>query len=395
LNGGEITARDKIRLLILATHPIQYQAPLFRRLATSEVIDACVVFLTDFGVAPSFDSGFARKVAFDIPLTEGYEHRFLSTGGDKLGRYYLPPRHEWSRIKWPEFDVVLPPGYASLATWIACIAATRHNVPYLMRGETRIETDTRRPIWRRWAKRQVLGPLLRRAGACLSIGTSNEAFYRSYGVSDSRIVRAPYSVDNDFFAVQGAKGRVDRATMLTSLGLVPELPTLCFAAKLQPHKRPLDVVTAIHMMNTPANLIVIGDGPLRDPVAKSVAQCPRARLLGFVNQRAIGRWFGASDVIVLPSEFEPWGLVVNEAVAAGAVPVVSTEVGCAPDLVGPGGGAVFPVADVAALATALDSLVGDPAVLASARSVEAQVIARHSIEETARGFERAALLATG
>ena len=57
------------------------------------------------------------------------------------------------------------------------------------------------------------------------------------------------------------------------------------------------------------------------------------RCLGFVNQAELPGWYGCGDVLALPSGREPWGLVVNEGMACGLVPVVSEAVGCAADLV--------------------------------------------------------------
>jgi glycosyltransferase involved in cell wall biosynthesis len=383
-----------IRLLVVATHPIQYQAPLYRCLASSQVVDLSVVFLTDFGMTPSFDAGFDQYLAFDVPLTDGYDHTFLSTGCTRQqGRWSLPSSGLWSRLSRKHCDVVLIHGYASVASWATCLVATAHGTPYMLRGDTRWETDVARPGTRRWAKQRLLGLLLRRAGACVAIGSSNQHFYRSFGVAVERIVMAPFSVDTDRFASEGAAGRAERAGMLQAIGLDPVLPTLCFAGKLQPHKRPLDVLAALDRMTSPANLIVIGEGPLRAEVAKTAAGLSTVRVLGFLNQSAIGRWFGACDVIVLPSEVEAWGLVVNEAMAAGAVPVVSSAVGCGPDLVSSSGGVVYPVGDIAALADALDNLVADPRTLAMASATTRTVSEEHSLAATARGYEAAARVA--
>ena len=78
------------------------------------------------------------------------------------------------------------------------------------------------------------------------------------------------------------------------------------------------------------------------------------RALGFINQSEIAEWYGISDVFVLPSEREPWGLAVNEAMAGGAIPIVSDAVGCGDDLVTPDIGYIFPVGDIASLANAIE-----------------------------------------
>lgn len=88
------------------------------------------------------------------------------------------------------------------------------------------------------------------------------------------------------------------------------------------------------------------------------------RLLGFFNQSEMPEAYALADTLVLPSETETWGLVVNEALACGLPAVVSSGVGCAPDLIDPGvTGETYPMGDVDALATAMEralQLAEDP-----------------------------------
>ena len=82
------------------------------------------------------------------------------------------------------------------------------------------------------------------------------------------------------------------------------------------------------------------------------------RCLGFINQAEMPCWYGCGDILALPSDLEHWGLVVNEGMACGLIPVVSDAVGCGPDLVA-GIGEVFPAGDVDALADALGRVARD------------------------------------
>jgi glycosyltransferase involved in cell wall biosynthesis len=182
--------------------------------------------------------------------------------------------------------------------------------------------------------------------------------------------------------------------MLESLGMEPEILLVLFAAKLQPRKRPMDVVMAMDRLDRPANLVMIGDGPLRPAMESLALRRPWMRTLGFVNQKEIGEWYGAADLFVLPSEHEPWGLAVNEAMAAGAVPVVSDAVGCGPDLVTSEVGWVYPTGDIGALASAIaeGSQVGD---LTERRAAARRRSMEYGIAATARGVETAVAAVLG
>jgi glycosyltransferase involved in cell wall biosynthesis len=237
-------------------------------------------------------------------------------------------------------------------------------------------------------KHALVQPLVRHADACLAIGDANRRFYSAYGARSDRIFFAPYSVDSHRFSAAGTIGRGRRTSMLKSLGLAPESPVVLFAAKLQWWKRPADVVLAMDQLDHPANLIVIGDGPLRPEMEQLAARRPWMKTLGFVNQSEIAEWYGAADLFALPSSREPWGLAVNEAMAAGAVPIVSDAVGCAPDLVTPDLGWVYPTGDVDALARALADGC-QPGALSKRRAAAQQRAAEYGIATTSRGIEMA------
>src|SRR5215831_13263645 len=66
-----------VRLAVLASHPIQYQAPLFRALAARTEIDLRVLFCSTAGIEAYRDEGFGREVKWDIPLLGGYRSVFL------------------------------------------------------------------------------------------------------------------------------------------------------------------------------------------------------------------------------------------------------------------------------------------------------------------------------
>jgi glycosyltransferase involved in cell wall biosynthesis len=222
------------------------------------------------------------------------------------------------------------------------------------------------------------------AAGALPIGQLNAAFYDRYG--NIPHFRAPYSVDDARFRAASDAARSMRTERLTSLGLDPRRPTAIFSGKLTPRKRPLDAVQAIERRGGELNLLMLGDGPLREEVGRFEAQLP-VRCLGFVNQADIPGWYAAGDVLVLPSESEPWGLVVNEGMACGLVPVVTDAVGCAPDLV-QGVGEIVPVGNIDELAGALVRASQDAF---ARREMIRRRLECYTVTETARGYERAAL----
>ncbi len=378
------------RLGIVVTHPIQYQVPLYRYLAANSSVEPLVFYLSDHGLEESFDPGFGQPVKYDLPLLGGYEHRMVRnwSPAPAVGKPWgvinpaLP-----GLIRNSGLDALLVHGYSNISAWTAYMTAAACRIPYLLRGESRPD-QTELGIAKRMVKYGLVRPLVRHAGACLAIGEENRKFYLAYGADPERIFFSPYSVDTDYFARAGDEGRAKRDSMLKELDLNPQLPLVLFAAKLQPWKRPLDLVAAVDGCDAKVNLVFIGDGPLRKDLDELASSRPWMRIVGFVNQSEIGCWYGASDLFVLPSETEPWGLAVNEAMAAGSVPVVSDSVGCGPDLVTSDIGWVYKTGDVGSLAHAIEQGC-TPGVLEQRRLAARQRSIEYGIAATARGIEEA------
>jgi glycosyltransferase involved in cell wall biosynthesis len=126
----------------------------------------------------------------------------------------------------------------------------------------------------------------------------------------------------------------------------------------------MDLLEAFARANVPNSYLVFaGDGPERSALerrAKESGFADRVRFLGFLNQSQLPSAYCASDLFVLPSLFEPFGLVVNEAMLCGLPVAVSDRVGAKFDLVRPDeNGYVFPAGDVEGLAAILRQILPD------------------------------------
>ena len=291
---------------------------------------------------------------------------------------WLLPASRWLRRQ----DIVVVHGHADPDMLLAVAACRLLRVPYLLRGDSHAESTA--VGWRRIVRHLLATFVVRGAAGALPIGQLNAAFYDRYGHIPQ--YAAPYSVDNDRFRTMSDAARPSRMQRLESLGLDPQRPTVIFSGKLVPQKRPLDAVHAIAHSGGALNLVILGDGPLREEVRQYESHLP-VRCLGFVNQAELPGWYASGDVLVLPSDREPWGLVVNEGMACGLAPVVSDAVGCAADLVR-GVGEIVPVGDVEELAAALLRASND------AQASHDKILCRlacYALTETAKGYEQAAV----
>jgi len=344
-------------LVILTTHPIQYQVPIWKALAADGRMPFEVWYLTRHGVAPSRDAEFGQTFAWDIDMLSGYPHRFLDAAGDATPASFWRCRlHEPLREKLRAVGAkaLWIQGWQVLAYWQAVREARAAGMEVWLRGESNDLAPV--PAWKRAAKRPLLGWLFARVDRFLAIGSANRRLYRSYAVPEAKLYAAPYTVDNQRFARQAAALRGERAGLRRDFGIPDDAFCVLFCGKLIAKKRPQDLVGAAQQLRSSGrlpnvHLLFAGSGALECELRAlcETGAKPLASFAGFLNQSQISRAYAAADCMVLPSDFgETWGLVVNEAMASGLPCLVSDACGCAENLAGPG--CTFPARDVAALA---------------------------------------------
>ncbi len=393
----------RLRLAYVVSHPIQYQAPLLRRLVREPDIELTVLFGSDLSTRPYRDRGFGVEVAWDVPLLEGYNSRFLPalrdpgtvTATTPLSRSLL--RALRSPDGSPAFDAVWVHGYASLNALRAIVAARGLGIPVLLRAESWLG-DRPRGTARLWAKRGFLRLLRPLISVTLPIGTHNAGYWHTYFGRAVPQFQVPYAVDNAFFARRTAAERARIPELRAELGLDPHRPVILFASKLQPRKGAADLLEAYRRLcrkgalAAAPHLVFVGDGEERaqlERLAKN-AGLDGVRFAGFRNQTELPRFFALGDVFVLPSHHEPWGLIVNEAMAAGCPVVVSSAVGAAADLVSEGReGFVFPAGDIEALTGVLTRCLDGSTCLACMGKRAARRMEDWDFEADVRGLREA------
>jgi glycosyltransferase involved in cell wall biosynthesis len=395
--------KDKVRLAYLVSHPIQYQAPMLRRIAQEPDIDLTVFFGSDFSVRDYKDEGFGVGVKWDVPLLEGYRHEFLPVLRDNANPGAMSPLNYgiFSRLRGGKdaagFDVLWVHGYSSANAMQAMLAAKALGIPVLVRAEPWLgDRDRGGPTL--FAKQMFFKLLRGLLDGALPIGTLNAAYWRHYLGENFPLYRMPYAVDNHYFQSRCMEAREGRAALRKELKLDSARPVILFASKLQSRKRCADLLNAYRNLSPGPGrephpyLVIVGDGEERASLEKQAAKSglEGVRFCGFRNQSELPRFFDMASVFVLPSRHEPWGLIVNEVMNAGRAVVVSDDVGCQPDLVEDGiEGCVFPVGDVAALTEALRRVLATPETAEAMGRRALAKIQTWDFEEDVRGLRRA------
>jgi glycosyltransferase involved in cell wall biosynthesis len=395
--------KDKVRLAYLVSHPIQYQAPMLRRIAQESDIDLTVFFGSDFSVRDYKDAGFGVGVKWDVPLLDGYRHEFLPVLRDNSNPGTLSPLNYgiFSRLRGSKdvagFDVLWVHGYSSVNAMQAMLAAKALGIPVLVRAEPWLgDRDRSGPTLA--AKHLFFKALRGLLDGALPIGTLNAAYWLHYLGEDFPLHRMPYAVDNHYFQSRCEEAREGRAALRNELKLDPARPVILFASKLQSRKRCTDLLAAYKNLSQGPGvephpyLVIVGDGEERTALERQATESglEGVRFCGFRNQSELPRFFDMASVFVLPSRHEPWGLIVNEVMNAGRAVIISDEVGCQPDLVEDGvEGCVFPAGDVATLTEALRRVLATPETAEAMGRRALAKIETWDFEEDVRGLRRA------
>lgn len=331
------------KLAIVTSHPIQYNAPLFKLLAARGTVEIRVFYTWSQAQQAVFDPGFGRQREWDIPLLEGYDFCFVENTAKK------PGSHHFKGIKNPDLvaqieawnpDAVLIFGW-SFQSHLQCMRYFKGNRPVFFRGDSTLLDKTG------WIKRQVrrlfLTWVYRHVDMAFFTGQHNRAYFKAYGLNDNQLVLAPHAVDNLRFETGSNEERSKE--FRASLDIESGDFLVLFAGKMEPKKNPFYLIRlAAAMQNRKVKFLLVGNGPLEEDLKKAAKSDERISFLPFQNQSVMPAVYGAANCFLLPSTGpgETWGLAANEAMACGLPVILSSNVGAAPDLVGDRGtGLVF------------------------------------------------------
>jgi glycosyltransferase involved in cell wall biosynthesis len=382
------------RVAIVTTHPIQYQAPWFRALAACPELDPTVFYCYQATPADQARAGFGVEFNWDTPLLEGYRYQVLKNRGwQQPFGFFAFDTPDIKRILAQErYHAVLVNGWNYKSAWQTIFACRKLRIPVMVRGDSQLTSP------RGWLKRLVKHPVYRsfipRFNACLAVGTRSRDYYLHYGARRDRIFLVPHVIDENWFREHAERLASCRSQLRRQWQLPAEKIVLLWAAKFIPQKRPLDFLLALEAAaraGAPVHGLMVGDGPLR---AESEAFARQRQVpvtfTGFLNQSEIVKSYVACDMLVLCSDGgETWGLVVNEAMVCGRPCIVSDKVGCGPDLITPGTGAVYPLGDVQRLAALMSEFAAEPARVRSMGVAAAQKITEYSTDVAVQGVLKA------
>jgi glycosyltransferase involved in cell wall biosynthesis len=361
-----------IRVALVTNIPAPYRIPVYERLADKPGCALHLVYCS--GSEP--DRAWRLKAGqFDKTYLK---QRFITF----RGRFIHVNPDVWPTLRAMRPDVVITTGYnpTHLMAWAYALL---HRVPHIVMTDGTLQSEADQSFMHRLIRRVVL------AGSRAFVGPSNGslALFHRYGVARARMFKSHLCANNAAYdSVQGT----------------PKLYDLLFCGRMVAVKNPLfalDLACALSArLGRRVSLAYLGAGELEADVrqrAAALAHQVDVTFLGFAQQDELPARYAAAKLFLFPTSWDPWGVVANEACAAGLPVLVTPEAGCAGDLVTDGfNGRVIPL-EMATWVDACAQLLTDAGAYARMSANARKAVEAFNFDEAAQGLWQAVCLAVG
>lgn len=341
-----------IRVGYIAGEPNPSRAPHLDRIAAHPEIDLTVIY--------------AAATVHRREWTLQLQHDPIVLRGPRIPAerllhhdYPLTPQI-WRLLDRERFDVLVIGGWSLMATQLAIVWARLHRTPYLLISENHFR-EPRGAIVRA-LKSGVLPRIVAPAAGHLVTGSLASEHQLHYGAKPGSITIFPNTVDVEAFGRRADELRLRRDELRRGLGISEDAVVLTQVSRLIPVKGPDEALEAYararSLTQRPLHLVLVGSGPLREELEARAAELELpVTFTGWLSGDPLIEIYALTDIFLLLSRRETWGIVVNEAAACGLPLVLTDRVGAAQDLLKPGeNGALVPSGDIDEQAQALAQL---------------------------------------
>jgi len=235
-----------------------------------------------------------------------------------------------------DFDAMILHGiYDSSAVRQAIAWCNAHKRPYLLRCDANVAKE--KSLFRRLSRRLLIGRRIQSAAGLLYIGTQNRKYYELFGARREQLFLAPWEIDYKNLEAYYTEAIARRDNLRAELGFHNGQCVVVTVSRLlwrKGYDTLIPVIGRLYKEGLPVKLVVVGEGSYRTRIEELIEQYSAPVILcGNLGRGDVVRAMAASDIFVLASYQEPWGLVVNEAALCGLPLVVSDQVGAGADLV--------------------------------------------------------------
>ncbi len=334
-----------MRLLIITSHPIQYNAPLFSYLTKHSHYSIKVIYTLGVNTNTLVDNSFGVYENWNIDLLDGYDYEFIENTS------YHPSSIKYLGIKNPSLiknikaykpDGIIVYGWKHQSHF-SVLNYFHGKVPIIFRGDSTTLDDCSGFSLRSYFRFVFLQWVYRKVDYVLSPGTASDQYFLKSGLKQNQIIRAEHAIDNERFMSMSKIEEKELLNLKSSLSIKENQIVFLFAGKFIDKKNPLLLIEAFEKLKKIENnvrLLLVGSGILEKQIKERINGLPlqissSITVLPFQDQHQIKLLYRVSNVFVLSSKGpqETWGLSVNEALACGTPVIVSDKCGSSKDLV--------------------------------------------------------------
>lgn len=353
------------KILVISSYPAPYRVAVFRELAQFYSMDVFFEFIQDQSRAAQW---FVRSDEFKILNTRENQVCFRDCL-KKLTRY----------------DLVLAYDYNNTNAGRLIRTCIRKRVPYIINCDGAF-------IRPHWLKDRVKHYYISHARACFASGAHARDYFLHYGAREENIYLHQFTSMTKADMEEALTGK--REDVSDTLGL-PNMLTVLTIGQFIPRKG-FDILlqawkTVQESLSQEAQLVLVGGGGLEKEYERLICELglTNVHIQGFVDKKTIFSYYHASDVFVLPTREDIWGLVINEAMACG-LPVISTDrcIAAVELIQDDENGYVVPHEDVDACAAALIRVLSDESLRENMEKNNREKICTYTLENIAESHRR-------
>lgn len=366
-NANKLTKR-RYKIAIIAPNCFYYQVDLYKSLAIHPRIDLTVYFCSDEGltnkdVMKMYNSD--GDWGHDDTLLEGYNCKFLHNFSPRPSYLNslvgLMNWGLWNELRRLQPDGIVLMSWMNPTWWLAVLIAICGRIPFMLMTDANVHTERDMNPLKKLVRKFILGKILfTYCAGFLCAGVQNRDLYKAYNVADSKLFEFAYSSGYQKLLDKGSELKLEKNMLREEMGIEQDAFVVLYCGRLSQEKNPLQLLKSYQLLKHPKKtLIYVGDGELMDSLVSYVEEnkVESVKFMGFQNRNHIGKFYVVSDLLVLPSLRETWGMVVNEALCFGLPVVVSDAVGSLYDMVQEGkNGFSYPAGDEAELGLILNKI---------------------------------------
>lgn len=358
------TARLKVAMV--TNIPAPYRLPVFEQVTAAPDIEFCAFFCS--GREPDREWDLATSQFKQVFLREkfiNFRGRFIHINPDL-----------WGKLRAFRPDVVITTGF-NPSHLLAYAYARLHGVRHIAMTDGTYQSETKLSAVHRWIRRIVFS----RTQAFIGASDGSLALYRSYGIESKRLFKSHLCANNAaFFRAPSVEKRFD----------------FIFCGRFVAMKNPLFAIEVARCISKRlgrrVSILFVGSGEMESEMraaAMAAAQEVDCEFAGFARQDELPQMYGSARILLFPTQWDVWGVVVNEACASGLPVLVSPFAGSIGDLIlDEENGFVLPL-DIQQWTDAGVRLLSDNELYESMSARSRELVQEYSFENAAAGIVNA------